>query len=545
VTDRVETNLAKVRAALRDRWYAEGWFGTETLGSALRAGAVAYADTPIVFHSDQRPGALTLGEANERAQRMAGAFHELGLREGDVLAVQLPNWTELAIAYYAAASLGLVLLPIIHIYGPAEVGFILRESRAKALVVPDEWRGIDYQSRVAALGATPDLTALVVVGERAHNGGVLWSELEARSAPDFPRPTCGADDLCAMSYTSGTTSDPKGVMHSHNTLLAETRTHGVMMAPGPHVLLSSFPSGHIAGICTLAFPFLDGRRCIFMDAWDPADAAALVEEHGVTMTAGTPYFMMTFLDEAEKGTYDLSTLVQYATGGAGVPPSVVERGLAAGWFAFRSYGSTEHPTISSGFHDDPPERLARTDGRIAPGTEVRIVDDDGNDVAGGGEGEIWARGPEQFLGYRKAALDLESFDAEGWFKTGDIGRLDHGRYLTITDRKKDIIIRGGENLSSTEIEDVLARIPGVAEAAVAATPDQLYGEKVCAFVILRDGAELTLADVQAHFVASGVAKHKTPERLEVVADLPRNSMGKVKKVELRARLRREHGGRQH
>jgi acyl-CoA synthetase len=469
---------------------------------------------------------------------VAGGLHALGVREGDVLAVQLPNWVELAVAYYAAVSLGAVLLPIIHIYGPAEVGFIVRQSRAKALIVPDEWRGIDYSARVAALGDTPDLAALVVVGERAHNGGVLWSDLEAGAVPAFPAPTCGPDDVCAMSYTSGTTSDPKGVMHSHNTLLAETRTHGVMMAAGPHVLLSAFPSGHIGGICSMAFPFLDGRRCIFMDAWDAAECAALVEAHGVTMTSGTPFFMMSFLDEAEKGTHDLSTLKQYATGGAGVPPSVVERGLAAGWFAFRSYGSTEHPTISSGYHDDPPERLAYTDGRIAPGTEVRIVDDDGNDLPLGEEGEILAVGPEQFLGYRDGELDAAAFDPAGWFRTGDVGRVDDRGYLTITDRKKDIIIRGGENLSSKEIEDVLARHPSVVEAAVVAVPDERYGEKACAFVLLREGASLSLPEVQEHFAVAGVAKQKAPERLEVVTDLPRNSMGKVKKFELREQLRR-------
>jgi acyl-coenzyme A synthetase/AMP-(fatty) acid ligase len=526
------------RASLRRRWYEQGWYGDETLGRAQQHGAEVHGATRIVFHSDQRPGALTLGEAHDRAQRMAGAFHGLGLVQGDVLAVQLPNWTELAIAHYAAMALGLVLLPIIHIYGPAEVGFILRESRARALVVPDEWRGIDYSARVAALGDTPDLRSIVVVGERAHSDGVLWDDLEARSEPSFPRPTVGPDDVCALSYTSGTTSEPKGVMHSHNTLLAELRTHRFMVAAsGQQVLLSPYPSGHIGGICSLASPFLDGRTCVFMDTWDPADAASLIEEHGVTLTSGTPYFMSTLLDEVDQGGHDVSTLEQYATGGAGVPPSVVERGLAAGWFSFRSYGSTEHPTISAGYHDDPPERLAYTDGRLAPGTEVRIVDDVGRDVPAGDDGEIWAIGPEQFLGYRDPDLDLDAFDPDGWFRTGDVGRLDAGGYLTITDRKKDIIIRGGENISSKEVEDVLARHPSVAEAAVAGMPDARYGEKACAFVILRPGSTLTLADVREHFVAAGVAKQKTPERLELVEELPRNSMGKVKKVELRDQLR--------
>jgi acyl-CoA synthetase (AMP-forming)/AMP-acid ligase II len=532
------TDSTEARAALRRRWYDEGWYGDATLADVQGRGASVHRETRIVFHSDERPGTLTLGEAHDRAQRMAGAFHELGLRQGDVLAVQLPNWSELAIAHYAAVALGLVLLPIIHIYGPAEVGFILRESRARALVVPDVWRGIDYSARVDALGDVPDLRAIVVVGEQVHSGGVLWAELEARSEPSFPPPRVSPDDVCALTYTSGTTSEPKGVMHSHNTLLAELKSHRLIVAEsGPQVMLSPYPSGHIGGICSLASPFLDGHACVFMDTWDPVDAANLIEEYGVTITSGTPYFMTSLLDEVEKGVHDVSTLEQYATGGAGVPPSVVERGLAAGWFAFRSYGSTEHPTISSGYRDDPPDRLAYTDGRLAPGTDVRVVDDDGRDVPAGAEGEIWAIGPEQFVGYRDAFLDREAFDPAGWFKTGDVGRLDAACYLTITDRKKDIIIRGGENISSKEVEDVLARHASVAEAAVASMPDPRYGERACAFVILRPGASLTLDDVRAHFVAAGVARQKTPERLEVVSELPRNSMGKVRKAELRDRLR--------
>jgi acyl-CoA synthetase (AMP-forming)/AMP-acid ligase II len=527
------------RAALRQRWYDEGWFGDLTLDAALRAGAQQFPDARLVFHSDLRPSALTLAEADERAGNVAAALSQLGLQRGDVLAVQLPNWAELAVAYYAAARLGLVLLPIIHIYGPAEVGFILRESRAKALVVPDEWRGIDYADRVSRLGPTPDLGTIIVVGDNVHSGGRAWAELEAEGGRAIPPAAIGADDVCALSYTSGTTSDPKGVMHSANTILAEIKSQTGMTGSGRQVMLSPYPSGHIGGIISLISPFVTGSSCVFMDAWDPTEAAALIAEHRVTVSSGTPYFLMTLLDVVEQGTHDVSSLERYATGGAGVPPAVVERAAAQGWFCFRSYGSTEHPTITVGYETDAPDTWADTDGRLTPGSQMRIVDDEGHDVPPGTDGEVWSIGPEVFVGYRSGALDDESFDPDGWFRTGDIGRVDDAGFLTITDRKKDIIIRGGENISSKEVEDVLARHPSVAEAAVVAAPDPLYGERACAFVILRPGASLSMADVQAHFAEAGVAKQKTPERLEVRDELPRNATGKVKKFELRDRLRAE------
>jgi acyl-CoA synthetase (AMP-forming)/AMP-acid ligase II len=338
-------------------------------------------------------------------------------------------------------------------------------------------------------------------------------------------------------YTSGTTADPKGVQHTHNTLLAEIRAHPAVPARGPEVSLAVFPAGHIGGVLGLTRLFARGTMSVLMDTWDADDAAALIAEHRVTSTAGTPFHLMHLLDAADRGGHDITSLRSYMVGAASVPPSLVERAAQHGLAAFRAYGSSEHPTVTSGSAGDPLDVRARTDGRLTPGNEIRIVDDDGHDLACGVDGEVVTRGPEQFVGYRDPALDDASFLPGRWFRTGDIGHVDGDSYLTITDRKKDIIIRGGENISSKEVEDILAAHPSVAEAAAVGSPDPTYGERVAAFVILRPGAHLDLDAVREHFTARGVARQKTPERIEIVEDLPRTAAGKVKKFELRTRLR--------
>jgi acyl-CoA synthetase (AMP-forming)/AMP-acid ligase II len=275
-----------------------------------------------------------------------------------------------------------------------------------------------------------------------------------------------------------------------------------------------------------------------MDNWDASAAARLIEEHRVRNAQGTPFHLHGLLETAAASQRDLSSLTDYLIGGANVPPALVEQAQTAGLATYRCYGSSEHPTISSGTPSDPLDKRAGTDGRLLDGCEVRILDDEGADLPRDQEGEIVCRGPELFVGYTKDALNAESFLPGGWFRTGDVGVLDADGYLRITDRKKDIIIRGGENISSKEVEDILARHPAVVEAAVVGMPDERYGERVCAYVILHHGAKLALPEVLDHFAAEGVARQKTPEQLIEVDELPRTPMGKVRKVELRTRLRK-------
>jgi acyl-CoA synthetase (AMP-forming)/AMP-acid ligase II len=327
------------------------------------------------------------------------------------------------------------------------------------------------------------------------------------------------------------------VQHTHNTLIAEVRTlHEMIYREVEPVTLAAFPSGHIAGVLNVTRLFVFGTTTVLMDIWDADEAVRLIDEFGLSATAGTPFHLTTVLDAAERAGSDLVSFRSYMVGAANVTPSLVDRADRFGISAFRCYGSSEHPTISTGTTGDEAVWRSTTDGRLIPGCEVRIVDEFDLDVHAGSDGEIVTRGPDQFVGYRDQALNADSFLEGGWFRTGDIGHLDAQGWLTITDRKKDLINRGGEKISSKEVEDVLARLPAVAEAAVVAMRDSMMGEKVCAFVTLVPGATLELAEVVRHFADVGLARQKTPERLEVVDELPRTPAGKVKKFELRDRL---------
>jgi acyl-CoA synthetase (AMP-forming)/AMP-acid ligase II len=274
-------------------------------------------------------------------------------------------------------------------------------------------------------------------------------------------------------------------------------------------------------------PLLRERAVNLVDVWDPGEVLRLMRDEGLGVTGGATYFLTSLIDHPDFTEEHLALMPFAGLGGSTVPAAVMRRLTDMGIAAFRSYGSTEHPSITGCELSDPEAKRLTTDGHVLPGVEMRLDDD----------GEIVSRGPELFIGYTDERLDDDSFLPGGWFCTGDIGRLDDDGYLTITDRKKDVIIRGGENIASKEVEDLLALHPAVAEAAVVGLPDARYGERVAAFVLLRAGETLDLDEVRRHFAALGVAKQKTPEQLVEVSDLPRTASGKVRKVDLRKQLR--------
>jgi len=502
----------------------------------IRSAALHNSDTPVVVHSDSRPDETTIGELYTEGLRFAAGLRGLGINPGDVVAVQLPNWRECFVVHAAAWLCGAVLLPIVPIYGRREVEFILRQSRARAFVAARSVRNRDNAALLDVLAALPGLAHRIVVGNPV-SGAIPFSDLSGGDPGGFqPYEPTGAGERCLLVYTSGTTSVPKGVVHSHATLLGEIEAMRQLRGGGPEATsLAAFPSGHIAGLLGIVRMLSRGTSTVAMDTWDPRAAARLIVKHGVRASGGAPIHLSGLLDVAEHDHLDLSSLQEYTTGAASVTSALIRRADAFGIVAFRSYGSTEHPTISSGGPDDPLDKRADTDGRLTPGTEIRIVDDHGADVPCGRSGEIFSRGPELFVGYFDAALTTEAL-VDGWFRTGDVGVLDADGYLRITDRKKDIIVRGGENISSKEVEDVLMAHPAVSHAAAVGAPDERFGERVCAFVVLNAGHELDVAAVQEHFRTSGLARQKTPELLRVVAELPRTASGKVQKPLLRQQL---------
>ena len=507
-----------------------------TLSAHILAGAAAHDRCPLVFVTGDGERATTLAALVSDAERVAAAFQVRGIGPGAVVAVQLPGTYEGAVIQAAVALCGAVLLPVVMIYGPREMEFVLRRSGAAAVVLPRERRGRPHADVV--LGGLPGLPALklaVVVGDEAPGHGAIgYAALFGQPGGGYRAPSPAPDDRAVLMYTSGTTAEPKGVQHSHRTLLAEA-TSRVYTHVGPSARnLGLFPPGHVAGLLNLLRILLLGTPTVIMQAWDAALAARLIDKHQVTSCGGAPVQLSGLLDQQADGTATLATLREVLTGAAPVPPSLIRRADAAGITAFRSYGSSEHPTVTAGAIADPLDARACTDGGLLAGNQVRLVDAAGRDVPDGQPGEILTRGPELFTGYTDPALNAAAFLPGGWFRTGDVGRTDAAGRLTVTDRLKDIIIRGGENISAKEVEDLLITHPAVADVAVIPSPDPVMGERVCAVVVVRPGFSFDVDEARAHFAAAGVARQKTPEVVMLVDELPRTPSGKVRKDVLRA-----------
>ena len=509
-----------------------------TLIRAFLDTARLHPDAELVVCSAQRPGTHRLAEILTDGLRFAAGLRACGVVAGDIVAVQLPAWSEWTVACIGIAHVGAVILPVVSIYGAQELGFILRQSGAKILVTPDRWRGADYGEMLAACGALPALGTHVVVGDAAPVGAVRWEAMLA-TQDDAPPAERQPDDLAMLIYTSGTTAVPKGVCHSSRTLLSELVAFARARQNSVEITLSPWPPGHVAGACTMLRYLVNGTKLVLMDQWDASQAATLIDAHRVSACGFTPFHLTGLLDAADRNGHDLSTLVSCLVGAAPVPPMLIERCAARGLKTFRCYGSTEHPTVTTGAPSDSLAKRLATEGRLMIGSEMRFVDDDGDDVTPGMDGEMVTRGPELFTGYFDSELNAAAVLPGGWYRSGDIGHFDADGFLVITDRKKDIIIRGGENISSREVEHMMLGDPAVLDVAVVAYPDTRMGEIVCAYVVAAPGKDVTLESVRAYFARAGVARQKTPERIVLVSELPRNSTGKVLKNQLRARTRAE------
>ena len=526
---------------LVERYLAEGAWDDRSLGQFLRDELVKDFDRKFKIWSPTHPFTGTVGEVYNEARRVAGGLRALGLGPGDVVAFQLPNWVEAAITFYACAMLGVTLVPIVHFYGPKEVGFILRQSGARTLVIAARIGRRDMLAELATVrDGLPRLEHVVVVdGEgEVPPGDLSFGDLR-RAEPIEGPVAVDPDGPALIGYTSGTTADPKGVVHTHRTLGCEVRQlaghQSLRDLPG----LVGAPVGHAIGMLGgLLCPLVNGKPIYLIDGWDPPTVLDAMVEEQIAAGSGSTYFFTSLLDCPGFGPEHVALMRYVGLGGSPIPNAVAERADELGISLVRSYGCTEHPSVTGSQHDAPREKRIHTDGRPLHWVEIRTVDIDGHDVAVGEPGEILTRGPDRFAGYTDPALTAECIDAEGWFRTGDVGVIDEDGYLTITDRVKDIIIRGGENVSAAEVEQLLAHMEGVAEVAVVAAPDERLGEHGCAFFRMQPGSGAPdLEAVRAHLSAAGLARQKWPEELRVVDDLPRTASGKVQKFVLRQQLR--------
>jgi acyl-CoA synthetase (AMP-forming)/AMP-acid ligase II len=503
---------------LAARYLREGWWTGRTLGDLLGDGLAAAPDTVFRVHSAERPYQGTFADVERTARRLAAGLRARGVGPGDTVAFQLPNWAEAAVVFWAATFLGAAVVPVVHFYGPKEVGYILDAVRPKAFFVPERFGRLEFRT-----GLHDQAPVVGVVGRAPGRPYAVEDLLADEPLKGHAAVDPGAPAL--LAFTSGTTRDPKGVVHSHHTLGCETRQLAASYPPDRGRQFTVAPVGHFIGMVNaFLIPVLDATPVHLGDVWDPAQVLELMRAEGLTVGGGATYYMTSLLDHPDC-TPEHTALLKYAgLGGASIPSAVTTRLESLGVTVFRAYGSTEHPSVTCTPYDGPARLRMHTDGIALPGCEVRLADD----------GEILTRGPDLCLGYTDPELTARAFDAEGWYRTGDLGVMDEDGWLSVTGRKADVIIRGGENISALEVEEVLLGMDGVAEAAVVGAPDVRLGERPAAVLRMRAGVkEPSLAEIREHCERAGMARQKWPELVHAVADMPRTPSGKVKKFVLR------------
>jgi cyclohexanecarboxylate-CoA ligase len=500
-----------------------------TLWELVEARAGLDPDTRMAVDESGRE--VTFAEFERRAERVAAALQDRGIGAGDVITWQLPTWIESMVLVAAISRLGATQNPILHIYREREVGFCVRQARAKLLVVPPVFGGFDFSAMAHGIAAeTPGLEVLVV--DR---------ELPEADPSSLPPPPASGDEVRWLFYTSGTTADPKGAQHTDNTIAAVARGMAERLAvTSDDRNALAFPFPHIGGITWLFTSLMTAMPNILFQAFVPDQVVEVLDREGVTLAGSGTVFHQVYLAAQRASDHPIFTQVRgFPGGGAPKPPALhfeMKEVFPQSAGILSGYGLTEAPILTMASVDDRDDDLAHSEGAPMPGVVLKLVKTDGTVAGVGEEGEVRAKAPQLMLGYLDPMLDDDAFDEEGYFRTGDLGVLNERNMLTITGRLKDIIIRKGENVSAKEVEDHLYRHPKVADVAVIGLPDPNSGERVCAVVVTAEGAEpLEFDEMFDYLKGEGLMIIKVPEQLELVDTIPRNPAGKILKRDLQQR----------
>ncbi|WP_328813683.1 AMP-binding protein [Nonomuraea cypriaca] len=520
-----------------------GWWREETILDDLRRAVAAHPAKPaLVCYQGGDAVTVTYAELAVLTDRLAGNLLRLGVRPGDVVSLQLPNSWQLVVSILACARIGAVAGPIVPIMRRREVEFMTRLTGSPVYIAAAEFRGFSYAEMSAEVAAAvPTLRHRVLVGGGPGALDFHRDLLEHQPpAADLGALEAGPDDPAQVIFTSGTTGEPKGVVHSHNTLHAMNRAQAdVLGLTSGEVTAMGSPTTHQAGYTwNFVMPLLLGATAVQVDAWDPVRMLDILRERAVTFFMGAPTFLSDLIEAQREDPRDLSALRTFATGSAPIAPSLVEdAGEVLGCRVYALWGMSENGCVTITRPEHPPLRAAESDGIVVPGMEIRIVDRGGDPVPPGEQGLLQVRGASQCLGYfRRPEVYAASVTADGWFDTGDLARDDGHGGIRITGRLKDIVMRGAENIPVVEVEGALLRHPAIRDVAVVGYPDERLGERACA-VVVATGAPPTLDDVRVHLTGLGMAKQYWPERLEIVPSLPRTPSGKIQKFALRDALR--------
>ena len=530
------------------RYRSTGWWRDSLIVDDLRRHAEERptAEAAVTYSADGGwTERLTFAELAEAVDSIAAGLLRLGVGRGEPVCFQLPNWWHFNAVYLACNRIGAVACPLIPILRRREVEFALRLVRARVYIAPARFRGRDFAALGRELlGSLDTLEHVFTVGGPRDSAGpferhFLAHPANAAARREFAERAPRADDVATIQFTSGTTGEPKGVMHTHNSLYATTRlvpyavgldSSDVVMMPSPLAHASGFLYG-----CLM--PTSWGMKVVYQDVWDARRMLELIDAEAGTWSIGSPPFVMDLIRACRELGRDAAPLRLFSCAGAPIPrhlaeeaPRVVGARLVAMW------GLTETGAVTI----TPVDRLDRahdSDGSCSPAMRVRVVDEQGHELPPGHSGRLLARGASRFVGYfERPTLTDAVVDSDGWLDTGDLASIDHEGFVRLTGRTKDILIRGGENVPVVEVEAALYRHPAVQDVAIIGVPDERMGERACAVIVPVGGAVPTLADLVGHLDGLGFAKQFWPERLELVATLPRTAAGKIQKFRLQQQI---------
>lgn len=526
------------RAAYRQ----QGLWGDASLDDYWQQTARAMPDKIAVV--DNHGASYNYSALDHAASCLANWMLAKGIESGDRIAFQLPGWCEFTVIYLACLKIGAVSVPLLPSWREAELVWVLNKCQAKMFFAPTLFKQTRPVDLILPLqNQLPQLQQIVGVDKLAPaTSSLSLSQIIADNTPLTTAITTHGDELAAVLFTSGTEGLPKGVMLTHNNILASERAYCARLnLTWQDVFMMPAPLGHATGFLHgVTAPFLIGARSVLLDIFTPDACLALLEQQRCTCMLGATPFVYDLLNVLEKQPADLSALRFFLCGGTTIPKKVARECQQLGIKLLSVYGSTESSPHAVVNLDDPLSRFMHTDGYAAAGVEIKVVDDARKTLPPGCEGEEASRGPNVFMGYfDEPELTARALDEEGWYYSGDLCRMDEAGYIKITGRKKDIIVRGGENISSREVEDILLQHPKIHDACVVAMPDERLGERSCAYVVLKaPHHSLSLEEVVAFFSRKRVAKYKYPEHIVVIEKLPRTASGKIQKFLLRKDIMR-------
>ncbi|HCP6342208.1 TPA: medium-chain fatty-acid--CoA ligase [Escherichia coli] len=521
------------RAAYRQ----QGLWGDASLADYWQQTARAMPDKIAVV--DNHGASYTYSALDHAASCLANWMLAKGIESGDRIAFQLPGWCEFTVIYLACLKIGAVSVPLLPSWREAELVWVLNKCQAKMFFAPTLFKQTRPVDLILPLqNQLPQLQQIVGVDKLAPaTSSLSLSQIIADNTPLTTAITTHGDELAAVLFTSGTEGLPKGVMLTHNNILASERAYCARLnLTWQDVFMMPAPLGHATGFLHgVTAPFLIGARSVLLDIFTPDACLALLEQQRCTCMLGATPFVYDLLNLLEKQPADLSALRFFLCGGTTIPKKVARECQQRSIKLLSVYGSTESSPHAVVNLDDPLSRFMHTDGYAAAGVEIKVVYDARKTLPPGCEGEEASRGPNVFMGYfDEPELTARALDEEGWYYSGDLCRMDEAGYIKITGRKKDIIVRGGENISSLEVEDILLQHPKIHDACVVAMPDERLGERSCAYVVLKaPHHSLSLEEVVAFFSRKRVAKYKYPEHIVVIEKLPRTASGKIQKFLLR------------